>query len=87
MAFFGVLSLSYSGRLDTLDKVFYWGDAIAGLLLPPLFLHFALMFPDRPDAWARTDAGRSMMSMIYLPALFSAARTSRRSLRGGYGEA
>src|SRR5262245_18214974 len=54
MAFFGVLSLSFSGRLDALDKVFYWGDVIATLLLPPLFLHFALMFPERPDAWARS---------------------------------
>ena len=87
VAFFGVLSLSYSGRLDTLDKVFYWGDAIAGLLLPPLFLHFALMFPDRPDAWARTDAGRSMMSIIYLPALVLGGAHVAAVARGGYGEA
>ncbi len=87
VAFFGVLSLSYSGRLDTLDKVFYWGDAIASLLLPPLFLHFALMFPDRPDAWARTDAGRSMMSVIYLPALVLGGAHVAAVVRGGYGEA
>jgi hypothetical protein len=29
VAFFGVLSLSYSGKLDGLDWVFYWGDVIA----------------------------------------------------------
>jgi two-component system, NtrC family, sensor kinase len=87
IAFFGVLSLSYSGRLDTLDKVFYWGDAVASLLLPPLFLHFALMFPDRPDAWARTDAGRSMMPIVYLPALVLGGAHVAAVARGGYGEA
>ena len=28
------------------------------LLLPPLFVHFALVFPERPDSWARSDTGR-----------------------------
>jgi two-component system NtrC family sensor kinase len=39
------------------------------LLLPPLFLHFALVFPDRPDAWVRSDAGRTLVPAMYLPAL------------------
>ena len=86
-AFFGVMSLSYSGRFDTLDKVFYWGDAVASLMLPPLFLHFALMFPDRPGAWARTDAGRSMMPLVYLPALlFGGARVAAFA-SGNHGDA
>ena len=86
-AFFGVLALSYSGRLNTLDKVFYWGDAFARLLLPPLFLHFALMFPDRPDSWARTDTGRSMMPLLYVPALLLGGAHVAAVARGGYGEA
>ena len=45
VAFFGVLAFSFTGRLDPLDWVFYWGDLSAQLLLPPLFLHFALVFP------------------------------------------
>ena len=69
VAFFGVLSLSFSGRLDTLDWVFYWGDVVALLLLPPLFVHFALMFPERPDSWTRTDAGRTLLPVLYVPAL------------------
>ena len=69
VAFFGVMALSFAGRLDALDLVFYWGDTIALLLLPPLFLHFALMFPERPDSWVRTDAGRTLLPVIYLPAL------------------
>ena len=87
VAFFGVMSLSYSGRLNTLDQVFYWGDAIASLMLPPLFLHFALMFPDRPDAWARTDAGRSMMPLLYLPALLLGGARVAAFARGNHGEA
>jgi PAS domain S-box-containing protein len=86
-AFCGVLSLSYSGRLDTLDVVFYWGDAIAGLLLPPLFLHFALMFPDRPGAWARSDSGRNMIPLLYLPALLLAGAHFATVVRFGHGEA
>ena len=69
VAFFGVLSLSFAGRLDTLDWVFYWGDVVAMVLLPPLFVHFALMFPERPDSWTRSDAGRTLLPVLYLPAL------------------
>ena len=92
---------SFSGRLDTLDRVFYWGDVVAMLLLPPLFLHFALMFPERPDAWARSDAGRTLMPLLYLPALLlggarvaaivrgrrRTARCSRRVLGAGRARA
>jgi PAS domain S-box-containing protein len=87
LAFFGVLSLSFSGRLDTLDYVFYWGDVVAMLLLPPLFLHFALVFPERPDAWAKSDTGRTMMPLFYLPALLlGGARLATIMRAGGHGE-
>ncbi len=83
VAFFGALTFSSTGRLDRLDMVFYWGDTVARLLLPPLFLHFALIFPDRPDSWARSDAGRTLLPLLYLPAaLFGAAEVST-ILRGG----
>jgi hypothetical protein len=68
VAFYGVLAFSFSGRLDTLDRVFYWADAASMLLLPPLFVHFALVFPERPTAWVRTDAGRTLLPLLYLPA-------------------
>jgi PAS domain S-box-containing protein len=83
VAFFGVLTLSFSGRLDALDKVFYWGDAVAMLLLPPLFLHFALVFPDRPGAWARSDTGRTLMPLLYLPALLLGGATVATIARAG----
>ena len=69
IAFFGVLAFSFSGRLDTLDRFFYWADVVATLMLPPLFLHFTLVFPERPDSWARSEAGRTLMPLLYLPAL------------------
>ena len=69
VAFFGVMALSFSGELNTLDWVFYWGDVVAMLLLPPLFLHFALMFPERSDGWVRGDTGRTLLPLLYLPAV------------------
>ena len=87
IAFFGVLALSFSGRLDTLDWVFYWGDVVAMLLFPPLFLHFALMFPERPGAWARSDSGRPLMPLLYLPALLlGGARVASIAQAKGHGE-
>jgi PAS domain S-box-containing protein len=87
VAFFGVLAFSYTGRLNRLDQVFYWGDTVARLLLPPLFLHFALVFPERPDAWVRSDTGRTLLPLFYLPAaLFGAAEVSTIARGGQYGQ-
>jgi PAS domain S-box-containing protein len=66
---FGLLAFSFSGRLDRLDWIFYWGDAISILLLPALFVHFALVFPDRGRGWSGGAAGRLLVPMIYLPAV------------------
>ena len=74
VAFFGVLAFSFSGRLDRLDWVFYWADAVSMLLLPPLFLHFTLVFPERPRQLGaqRRSADRCCRS-LYLPALLLGA--------------
>jgi two-component system NtrC family sensor kinase len=69
VAFFGVFTFSFSGRLDKLDWVFYWGDAVSILVLPPLFLHFSLVFPQRPRRWADGLTGRTMVPLIYVPAI------------------
>jgi PAS domain S-box-containing protein len=68
-AFFGVLAFTASGRYDRLDYFFDWADMVARLILPPIFLHFALVFPERPRAWVRTRAGRLSVPLLYLPAL------------------
>ncbi len=68
LAFFGAFTFSFNGRLDRLDWVFYWADAVSILLLPPLFLHFTLVFPERPRSWVRSSVGRAMLPLLYAPA-------------------
>ena len=68
LAFFGAITFSFNGRLDRLDWFFYWTDVVSILLLPPLFLHFTLVFPERPRSWVRTPMGRSLLPLLYLPA-------------------
>jgi two-component system NtrC family sensor kinase len=69
VAFFGVLAFTPAGRYNHLDYFFEWADAVARLALPPLFLHFAFVFPERPNPWAKTDLGRAVIPVLYLPAL------------------
>jgi two-component system, NtrC family, sensor kinase len=82
VAFFGVFSFSFSGPLDRLDWVFYWGDAIAFALLPPLLLHFALEFPERPEA---RNPGVGLVALMYLPALALSAVRVLTVVRGSDG--
>src|SRR5688572_14969725 len=69
VAFFGVFTFSFSGRLDRLDWVFYWADVISILVLPPLFLHFTLVFPERPRRWSGGTAGRAVVVLAYATAV------------------
>ncbi len=64
VAFFGVFTFSFTGRFDRADWFFYWADEVALLLLPPLFLHFSLVFPERPR-----QHGYTAMLARWLPAL------------------
>ena len=66
VAFFGLFTFSFSGRLDRLDWVFYWADAVSILALPPLFLHFTRVFPERTRDTAVT---RLLVPLAYLPAV------------------
>ncbi len=83
VAFFGVIAFSFSGRLDRLDWVFYWADVVATLMLPPLFVHFALVFPERPSALARTAAGRLLVPVLYAPAVVLLVARVMALLRSG----
>ena len=75
VAFFGVLTFSFSGRLDRLDWVFYWADVFATLMLPPLFMHFALVFPGRVLDGMQKQLRTFLFTAIYLPAfLFGGVR-------------
>jgi len=80
VAFFGGLAFTTSDRLNRLDWFFYWADTVAWLVLPPLFLHFALVFPERPKAWVRSDWGRRLLPLFYVPAaLLGFARVAMMS--------
>lgn len=68
VAFFGVFAFSFSGRLDRLDWVFYWADVVAMLLLPPLFLHFSLTFPERQRPQSQGRLARALLPLAYAPA-------------------
>jgi hypothetical protein len=88
VAFFGVLAFSFSGRLDKVDWAFYWADVIALLLLPPLFLHFVLVFPERPHHPGFATLLDRWLPAIYLPAaVLGLARVialARAALDPGY---
>ncbi|HVZ23552.1 MAG TPA: ATP-binding protein, partial [Vicinamibacterales bacterium] len=68
VAFFGVFAFSFSGRLDRLDWVFYWGDSVSMLALSPMFLHFTLVFPERPRRWAGGATSTALIVLAYVPA-------------------
>jgi two-component system NtrC family sensor kinase len=53
----------YTGKLNNFDKVIYWGNVAAGLIVPTLFLHFTLGFP-QPRRWVRG----ARAALLYLPA-------------------
>lgn len=59
----------HSGRADSFDILVYWLSALAFLLLPPLFLHFCLYFPE-PLALLR-DFSR-LKTILYAPFVFLA---------------
>jgi PAS domain S-box-containing protein len=69
VAFFGVFTFSFSGRLDRLDWVFFWADEVSILALPPLFLHFTLVFPERLTRLNSTRLGRVLEAINYTPAI------------------
>src|SRR6201987_4384885 len=63
---FVVCSFHFSGKLDTFDLEVYWSGVVAGLFAPALLLHFALVFPERPET-----SRRSLLKFagVYLPPL------------------
>src|SRR3989440_10386987 len=67
VAFFGAFTFSFTGPLDRVGWIFYWGDAVAMALLPALLLHFTLEFPERPTG-ARPNL-RLIAPLVYAPAV------------------
>src|SRR5579872_5844621 len=59
-------SFKYTGKLNQFDEVIYWGNVVAWLLQPALFLHFVLTFPEIKDFVRRW---RWVVPSVYLPAV------------------
>jgi signal transduction histidine kinase len=69
LASFVLFSFHFTGKLNNFDKVIYWGNVIAGLFAPTIFLHFCLTFPAPGSLFRR----RGIVSLLYVPAsLFTA---------------
>jgi two-component system NtrC family sensor kinase len=56
----------YTGKFNSFDWVIFWGNEVAWLLQPALFLHFVLTFPEKRN-FVRKH--RSAIPLIYLPGL------------------
>jgi PAS domain S-box-containing protein len=84
VAFFGLFTFSFSGRLDRVDWVFYWGDTIAMIVLPPLFLHFSLEFPERPHMPGYSALLSRWLPAIYFPGAVLGATRALAVLRSGF---
>jgi PAS domain S-box-containing protein len=69
VAFYGAFTFSFNGPFDRLDWIFYWGDAVSMALLPPLLLHFTLVFPERPAASSLPRGRGLLLPAMYFPAL------------------
>jgi PAS domain S-box-containing protein len=86
VAFYGWFSFSFYGPFDRLDWFFYWADAVAVALLPPLLLHFTLVFParDHGRSWRRASS-RWIVPAMYLPAVLLAVGRVVAVARGSQG--
>jgi hypothetical protein len=60
---FVVYAFSYTNKLNEFDWTIYWLDEIGFLLLPPLFLHFTLVFPERARRWTAGPVGRAVVPL------------------------
>ncbi|MBV9610876.1 MAG: hypothetical protein JO091_00315, partial [Acidobacteriaceae bacterium] len=66
----------YSGKLNTFDETMYWGNLVASLFAPAIFLHLCLTFHDAPEFLKQ----RGSTVLLYVPsalllALLGAAAT------------
>jgi two-component system, NtrC family, sensor kinase len=57
-------SFKYTGKLNDFDWTILWGNIVAWILQPALFLHFVLTFPDR---WQLVRKYSWLLGLVYLP--------------------
>src|SRR5579863_5344503 len=57
-------SFKYTGKLNDFDWTIYWGNIVAWVLQPALFLHFVLTFPEKRHFVQRRPW---VLALVYLP--------------------
>jgi PAS domain S-box-containing protein len=57
-------ALHYTGKFNAFDWTVLWANEVAWLLQPALFLHFALVFPERREFVRRH---RGVIPLLYVP--------------------
>jgi two-component system NtrC family sensor kinase len=57
-------AFKYTGKLNDFDWTIYWGNVVACLLQPALFLHFVLTFPEKRQLVRRHPW---LQGLVYLP--------------------
>ncbi|MBB5057667.1 PAS domain S-box-containing protein [Granulicella aggregans] len=68
LASFVLYAFRYTGELDLLDSVIFWGNAVALAVQPALFLHFAVDFSGSDDQNDRYRIRRRAIgALLYLP--------------------
>jgi PAS domain S-box-containing protein len=61
---FVLYSFKYTGKFNDFDWVIYWGNVLAGLLQPALFLHFVLTFPENRNVVKKNPW---LVPAVYVP--------------------
>ena len=61
---FILYSFHYTGKLNEFDKIVLWGNVVAWMLQPALFLHFVLTFPEKREFVRKHPWS---VSLVYLP--------------------
>ncbi len=65
---FVLYAFHYTGELDLLDQIVYWGNVAASAIQPALFLHFAVSFAATER---RNRLGRNLLvGLLYAPGIF-----------------
>ncbi len=59
-------AFKFTGKLNEFDWTIYWGNVVAWLLQPALFLHFVLTFPERRNLVRKHHW---LVPLIYAPGL------------------
>jgi two-component system, NtrC family, sensor kinase len=61
---FVAYSFKYTGKLNDFDWTIYWGNIVAGILQPALFLHFVLIFPEKRQFVRKRPW---LLGLVYVP--------------------